>query len=155
MERSGAHALISEEEDLMREAMNGAQAAPHVPHRRVASRLSVLASTLGIGLLTLLSSAQAASAQRVVLESASPSAGCPGEHIILTGKGFGNPGRARADFTASVPPFFWPEEATVTSSTSAKTVVPVFLTVTSKDEQGHVRLDLREDNETNRIPFTL
>jgi hypothetical protein len=133
-----------------REAIHGTKAATQVLSRRSARPLSLLASTLG--LLVFLSSAQAASAHPI-LETASPDLGCPGTEITLAGQNFGATGKAKAEFAANVPPFHFTEQATVTSSTSAKTVVPIFLVVTSKDEEGTIALD--NGHDSNAIAFTL
>jgi hypothetical protein len=107
-------------------------------------------------MLACLSGATAALAKAgPTLEEATPSSGCPGATVTLSGKNFGAPGPAKAEFTAKVFPFNTQEGATVTSSTSATTVVPIFLTLTSTDEKGSVALDLGKGGESKRIAFTL
>ena len=131
----------------MREAMHGTKSAPHVLGLRLVRRVSVLISA--VSLLALGSAAQAA-AKTPVLESASPSSGCPGTHITLTGKRFGSTG-GKAEFLAGVFPFRSDVPVTITSSTTAETEVPIFLTV--KDEEGRVEIDFR-GADSNHIPFT-
>jgi hypothetical protein len=113
------------------------------------------AFVMALGVLVLLSGAQVASAKAsIVLEKATPESGCPGTTVTLTGKNFGSPGSGKAEFRAKVFPFNSDEAATITSSTSATTVVPIFLAVTSADEKGSLALD-RGGNDSNKINFTL
>src|SRR5207245_2653591 len=84
-----------------------------------------------------------------------PKEGCPGESITLTGKNFPATGKLTALFTAHVFPFFTAEPATVMRSTSATSVVPIFLTVTSSDEMGHVRLAARGDDDQGEVSQAL
>src|SRR5262249_47656273 len=82
-----------------------------------------------------------------------PNAGCPGTTVTLSGKNFGTPGTGRAAFIAGVLPFFSLQPATITSNSSATTVVPILLT--TADQKATVSLVTREGNNSNPVPFTL
>src|SRR5579859_6136475 len=106
-------------------------------------------------LLLFSAAAQAAAADaQPILEKATPSSGCPGTSVTLTGKDF-DAGSSRAVFRAKVFPFVSSEPATIVNGTEATTVVPIFLTVTSEDEKGKVSLIDGDGDSSNRIPFTL
>jgi hypothetical protein len=93
-----------------------------------------------------------------VLEKATPNSGCPGETITLTGKKFGKAGKGgqrQGIFSGKVIPFYWGEPATVTSETTATTVVPIFLALPGEEEKGGVRLETSSGANSNEIPFTL
>jgi hypothetical protein len=134
------------------DAMHGAKTPDVVD--QLTRRLGVLAGALGaLGVLVLTSAAQAAPRpQHPVLEGVSPSSGCPGATITLTGKNFSTTGRAIGEFTAPAVPFFSTSPATVKSATEATTVVPIFLA--ASDLKGQVALDV-SGPDSNRLPFTL
>jgi hypothetical protein len=112
--------------------------------RRTVRRPSLLASTLG--LLVFFGSAQVASAWH--LTSVSPTSGCPGTEIALTGTAFsGSSSSVQWNDPAGL---FYAEVGTtakVTSSTKATAVVPIFLSTES--HTGTVSID-----RSNTVPLT-
>src|ERR1700730_6402035 len=135
------------------EVTQGGSALRPSSGRRLPRRPSLLLVTL-LALLVF-GGAQAAFAASPVLEKATPNVGCPGTTVTLSGKNFGPAGTINgADFEANVVPFYWPEEMTVTSSTSATTVIPIFLAVTKNDEKGTLDIEVKEKS-SNDIAFTL
>jgi hypothetical protein len=112
--------------------------------RRTVRRPSLLASTLG--LLVFFGSAQVASAWH--LTSVSPTSGCPGTEIALTGTAFsGSSSSVQWNDPAGL---FYAEVGTtakVTSSTKATAVVPIFLSTES--HTGTLSID-----RSNTVPFT-
>jgi hypothetical protein len=126
--------------------------APRVIHR-LAGRLGALVGTFGVLVLLVASSASAHAAPVTpVLSSVSPTSGCPGTEITLTGKNFLTSRRAQGEFSSNAFPFFQTAPATVTSSTTATAIVPLFLT--ASDENGQVAIDIN-GFDSNRLPFTL
>jgi len=135
------------------EAVRRGRRAPGSRGRAPLASVRVLLSALGVlGLLGIIQAASASANPAPVLEKVEQSSGCPGATITFTGKKFGNPGKAKAEFQAHSFPFYQEEEANVTSSTSATSVLPIFLTV--KDLTGRVALDT-SGNDSNHLPITL
>jgi hypothetical protein len=146
-----------EEESMHKrtEAVRRGRRAPGARSRAPLAKVRVLLSTLGVLLLLGVTQAASASANggpAPVLENVIQSSGCPGATITFMGKNFGSPGKGKAEFQANSFPFYQEEEATITSSTSATSALPIFLTV--KNEMGSVALD-PAGHDSNRVPIKL
>ncbi len=127
---------------------------------RAMRRGGLLAGTLG--LLLFFSSAQAASAHsqpppepNPVLEQVNPGSGCPEAKITLSGKKFGPSGTGKAWFSDfGAVPFGFSEPATISSETSATSMVPIFL-VEMNNENSAVYLETTKGKVSNSLPFKL
>jgi hypothetical protein len=121
------------------EAMQGTKAPPQALRRRLAARLSLLASTLG-----LLVFCGSAAASPPVITSIS-GGHCDGELLTLTGTNFGKgpyPEYATVHFTDPFgSPYSVKEVAVVTSNTTAYTFVPTFAT-SALGDLGELELKL-------------
>jgi hypothetical protein len=90
-----------------------------------------------------------------VLEEVSPGSGCPEARIKLSGKKFGPSGTGKAWFSDfGAVPFGFSEPATITSETSATSIVPIFLTEFN-NENGVVYLETTKGKVSNSLPFML
>lgn len=113
--------------------------------RRLAGRVSLLAGMLG--LLVFFGSVQAASAWH--LTSSSPSSGCPGTEVTLTGNSFSG-STTTAEWKDPSSLLFTTANTTakVSSSTKAAAIVPLFLQ-TEGSGAGTVAID-----HSNSVAFT-
>jgi hypothetical protein len=124
--------------------------------RSLKSRWGVVAC---VGLLAFFGGAQAVSAHQQqqepnpALEHVTPGSGCPEAKITLTGKKFGPSGTGKAWFSnGGAFPFAFPEPATVSSETSATSILPLFLTEIN-NENGTIYLETIKGKLSNAIPF--
>jgi collagen triple helix repeat protein len=116
---------------------------------------------VSVGLLVFFSASQAASARHYqpppepnpVLEEVSPGSGCPEAGVTLTGKKFGPSGTGKAWFSdLGAVPFGFSEPATISSETSATSMVPIFLAELN-NEDGVVYLETTKGKVSNSLPF--
>src|SRR5262249_52729744 len=136
-----------------REAMHGAE--PRGRGRRLMRRTGL--STAVLGLLGIGAVQAPAASAAPVLESASPNKGCPGEAVVLTGKNFGSPGSGVAGFHGNAlgsTPMQFNAKATITSSTSATTYVPILLVAVPGESAGTVYLENGLFKISNTISFS-
>jgi len=117
---------------------------------------------VSVGLFVFFSGAQVASAHNYpppepnpVLEEVNPGSGCPQAKITLSGKKLGPSGTGKAWFSDfGAVPFGFPEAATISSETSATSIVPIFL-VEMNNENGVVYLETTKGKVSNSLAIKL